>query len=144
MSLTSTTGTLPAGKDGPVPRIATVTLVVRDYDEAIAFYVDAVGFALLEDTDQGEGRRWVRVAPSGGGAVLLLAKAANAGELQRVGDQTGGRVCLFLETDDFGRDHARMTAAGVRFLEEPRAEPYGTVAVWEDLYGNRWDLIQQR
>jgi len=120
----------------------TVTVVVRDYDEAIAFYVDAAGFALLEDSDQGEGRRWVRVAPPGGGAALLLARAANPAELQRVGDQTGGRVSLFLETDDFTGDHARMSAAGVRFLEEPRREPYGTVAVWEDLYGNRWDLIE--
>jgi len=125
-----------------VRSIATVTLVVRDYDEAIAFYVDAVGLTLLEDTDQGEGRRWVRVAPPGGGAALLLAKAANPDELRRVGDQTGGRVALFLETDDFARDHARMTGGGVHFLEEPRREPYGTVAVWEDLYGNQWDLIQ--
>ena len=107
----------------------TVTVVVRDYDEAIAFYVDAAGFALLEDSDQGEGRRWVRVAPPGGGAALLLARAADPAELQRVGDQTGGRVSLFLETDDFTGDHARMSAAGVRFLEEPRREPYGTVAV---------------
>jgi len=125
-----------------VRSIVTVTVVVRDYDEAIAFYVDAAGFALLEDSDQGEGRRWVRVAPPGGGAALLLARAANPAELQRVGDQTGGRVSLFLETDDFTGDHARMSAAGVRFLEEPRREPYGTVAVWEDLYGNRWDLIE--
>ena len=125
-----------------MPGVATVTVVVRDYDEAIAFYVGAAGFTLLEDSDQGGGKRWVRVAPPGTGAVLLLAEAANPAELARVGDQTGGRVFLFLETDDFAAAHARMSDAGVRFLEQPRREPYGTVAVWEDVYGNRWDLIE--
>ena len=125
-------------------RIGTVTLVVRDYDEAITFYTGAVGFALVEDTDLGGGRRWVLVAPSGGETVVLLARADTAEEQSRVGDQTGGRVALFLETDDFAADHARMRTAGVRFLEEPRHESYGTVAVFEDLYGNRWDLIEPR
>ncbi|MCU1375260.1 MAG: extradiol dioxygenase [Actinomycetia bacterium] len=122
--------------------IPHVTLVVRDYDEAIRFYVDAVGFVLREDTDLGGGKRWVVVAPRDGGTGLLLAKASGAEQEARVGDQTGGRVAFFLETADFAADHARMTAAGVRFLEEPRHEPYATVAVFEDLYGNRWDLLQ--
>ena len=126
-----------------MPRISLTALLVADYDEAIAFYVGKCGFELREDTDQGGGKRWVVVAPKGGEAGLLLAKAV--GDQQpRIGDQTGGRVGLFLETDDFGRDHAAMTAAGVRFLEAPRQEPYGTVAVFEDLYGNRWDLIEPR
>lgn len=120
-----------------------VTLVVRDYDEAISFYVDKLGFELLEDTDLGGGKRWVRVRPPGsGGAAFLLAKAANEKQLARVGDQTGGRVGFFIETDDFERDYQRMIAAGVRFREPPRNEPYGRVAVFEDLYGNRMDLIQ--
>ena len=126
-----------------MPRIATVSLLVRDYDEAIAFYRDAVGFDLVEDTDLGGGRRWVRVRPpGGGGADLLLAQPSDDAQAARVGDQAGGRIWLFLETDDLARDHARMTAAGVRFREEPRHEPYGTVAVWEDLHGTPWDLIQ--
>ncbi|NWF29298.1 VOC family protein [Streptomyces sp. PKU-EA00015] len=124
--------------------IALVSLVVRDYDEAIAFYRDALGFDLVEDTDRGDSSRWVVVRPSGApaGTGLLLARAKNAGERASVGAQTGGRVGFFLHTDDFARDHARMTAAGVRFLEEPRYEPYGTVAVFEDLYGNKWDLLE--
>ena len=122
--------------------IPHVTLVVRDYDEAIRFYVDAVGFTLREDTDLGDGKRWVVVGPADGGAGLLLARAGGPEQSARIGDQTGGRVAFFLETDDFARDHARMAAAGVRFLEEPRHEPYATVAVFEDLYGNRWDLLQ--
>jgi catechol 2,3-dioxygenase-like lactoylglutathione lyase family enzyme len=122
--------------------IPHVTLVVRDYDEAIRFYVDAVGFELREDTDLGGGKRWVVVAPRDGGSGLLLAVASGPEQDARVGDQTGGRVGFFLETDDFAADHARMLAAGVRFLEEPRHEPYATVAVFEDLYGNRWDLLQ--
>ncbi|TLQ43095.1 VOC family protein [Streptomyces marianii] len=128
----------------PLPRIALVTLVVRDYDEAIAFYRDALGFALVEDTDRGDGSRWVVVRPGGetGGTDLLLARASDDEQSASVGAQTGGRVGFFLHTDDFARDHARMTAAGVRFLEEPRHEPYGSVAVFEDLYGNRWDLLQ--
>jgi catechol 2,3-dioxygenase-like lactoylglutathione lyase family enzyme len=127
-----------------VARIGSVTLVVRDYDEAIAFYVGALGFALVEDTDLGDGKRWVLVAPADGETTLLLAQASGAEQLARVGDQTGGRVALFLETDNFEVDHARMRTAGVRFLEEPRHEAYGTVAVFEDLYGNRWDLIEPR
>ena len=117
-----------------------VTLVVRDYDEAIRFYVDGLGFTLVEDTPQ-EDKRWV-VVSAGGGASLLLAQASSEEEKARVGDQTGGRVGFFLNTDDFDRDYARMTAFGVRFLEMPRDEVYGRVAVFEDLYGNRWDLLQ--
>ena len=125
-----------------MPRLATVSLLVHDLDEAIAFYRDAVGFDLVEDTDLGGGRRWVVVRPPGGDTGLLLAVPSDEAQAARVGDQAGGRVWLFLETDDFAGDHARMTAAGVRFREEPRHEPYGTVAVWEDLYGTPWDLIQ--
>jgi catechol 2,3-dioxygenase-like lactoylglutathione lyase family enzyme len=128
-----------------VSRLGLVTLVVREYDEAIAFFVDLLGFELVEDTALDEGKRWVVVAPPGGrGAALLLARAATGRERERVGDQTGGRVALFLFTDDFAGDHQRMLAAGVIFLEPPRHEPYGTVAVFEDLYGNRWDLIEDR
>ena len=123
-------------------RIAAVSLLVRDYDEAIDFYVGKLGFALSEDADMGGGKRWVRVTPKDGGASLLLAKAATAEQRAAVGNQAGGRVWLFLETDDFDRDHAAFTAAAVRFRETPRAEPYGKVAVFEDLYGNAWDLIQ--
>ncbi|WP_455360163.1 VOC family protein [Streptomyces sp. SYSU K21746] len=123
--------------------IALVTLVVRDYDEAIGFYTDALGFELIEDTPRSDGSRWVVVRPAGtGSTALLLARAKDGDQRERVGDQTGGRVGFFLHTDDFTADHARMTAAGVRFLEEPRHEPYGSVAVFEDLYGNRWDLLQ--
>ncbi|GGT18486.1 VOC family protein [Streptomyces purpureus] len=124
--------------------IALVTLVVRDYDEAIAFYTDSLGFTLVEDTDRGDGSRWVVVRPPGatGGTDLLLARAKDDRQAAAVGAQTGGRVGFFLHTHDFAADHARMLAAGVRFLEEPRHEPYGSVAVFEDLYGNRWDLLQ--
>ncbi|WP_349256809.1 VOC family protein [Phenylobacterium sp.] len=125
-------------------RQTLTALLVRDYDEAIGFYVGKAGFTLVEDADQGGGKRWVVVRPSGGGAGLLLAKAVSEAQTQRIGDQTGGRVFLFLETDDFTADHARMTGAGVRFLEAPRHEPYGVVAVFEDLYGNRWDLIEPK
>ncbi|WP_329379819.1 VOC family protein [Streptomyces sp. NBC_01716] len=125
-----------------MPHIALVTLVVRDYDEAIAFYTGSLGFELVEDTDRGDGSRWVAVRPRGGAGALLLARAADDAQRASVGAQTGGRVGFFLHTDDFARDHARMTAAGVRFLEDPRHEPYGTVSVFEDLYGNRWDLLQ--
>ncbi len=121
--------------------LALVSLLVRDYDEAIAFFTGPLGFALTEDTDIGAGKRWV-VVSAGGGAALLLARAVDARQERAVGDQFGGRVGFFLETDDFARDHARMTAAGVRFLEDPRREAYGEVAVFEDLYGNRWDLLQ--
>jgi catechol 2,3-dioxygenase-like lactoylglutathione lyase family enzyme len=123
--------------------IGLVTLVVRDYDEAIDFYVRIAGFRLVEDTRLDDRKRWVVVSPPGAGETgLLLARAATAGQRDRIGDQTGGRVALFLRTADFWRDYQRMRAAGVSFLEPPRHEPYGTVAVFEDLYGNRWDLIQ--
>ena len=122
-------------------RLSLTALLVRDYDEALAFYVGKLGFELVEDTDQGGGKRWVVVRPKGSDAGLLLARATGA-QAARIGDQAGGRVFLFLETDDFARDHAAFTAAGVRFLEAPRREPYGRVAVFEDLYGTRWDLIQ--
>ena len=124
-------------------RIAQVALLVSDYDDAIRFYVDAVGFRLVADDAEGNGKRWVVVAsPGAGGLSLLLARADSDIQRARVGDQAGGRVFLFLETEDFASDHRRMRAAGVRFLEAPRHEPYGTVAVFEDLYGNKWDLIQ--
>lgn len=126
-------------------RIATVTLVVADYDEAIRWYVDRAGFTLTSDVDLGGGKRWVTVEPmNGGGARLLLAKADGAKQLASIGNQTGGRVAFFLETDDFARDHAAMLARGVEFREAPRHEPYGTVAVLADLYGNLWDLIQPK
>jgi catechol 2,3-dioxygenase-like lactoylglutathione lyase family enzyme len=124
--------------------IANVALVVADYDEAIAFYVDLLGFSLLDDTPLGDGKRWVRVAPAETGTALLLARADGPEQSAHIGDQTGGRVFLFLETDDFARDHALFSSRGVRFLEEPRFEAYGTVAVFEDLYGNRWDLIEPK
>jgi catechol 2,3-dioxygenase-like lactoylglutathione lyase family enzyme len=125
--------------------IAHIALVVRDYDEAIDYYTRALGFELIEDTPRGPGKRWVLVAPRGGnGMSLLLAQAANDEQVSRIGNQTGGRVFLFLHTDDFARDHRDFSARGVRFIETPRHEPYGTVAVFEDLYGNRWDLIEYR
>ncbi|MEU0005529.1 VOC family protein [Streptomyces sp. NPDC006314] len=125
-------------------RVALVTLVVDDYDEAIRFYTEALGFRLAEDAPRPDGSRWVVVQPGGDATAtgLLLARAKDEDQRSRVGDQTGGRVGFFLHTDDFARDHARMTAAGVTFLEKPRHEPYGTVAVFRDLYGNRWDLLQ--
>jgi catechol 2,3-dioxygenase-like lactoylglutathione lyase family enzyme len=122
--------------------LATVALVVRDYDEAIAWFTSVLGFTLEQDIVQ-PGKRWVVVAPNNAsGARLLLARADRPEQKARIGDQTGGRVFLFLETDDFARDHAAMTATGVRFLEAPRRETYGTVAVFEDLYGNKWDLLE--
>ena len=124
--------------------LGLATLVVRDYDEAIAFYTGALGFELREDTALGDGKRWVVVGPPGARTGLLLAKADGPEQEARAGDQTGGRVAFFLHTDDFARDHERMRAAGVRFEEPPRHEPYGTVAVFRDLYGNRWDLIEPR
>jgi predicted enzyme related to lactoylglutathione lyase len=123
-------------------RLALTALLVRDYDDAIAFYVGQAGFELVEDTDMGGGKRWVVVRPRGSQGGLLLARAVGD-QLRSVGDQAGGRVFLFLETDDFAGDHARMSAAGVKFLEEPRHEPYGSVAVFEDLYGTKFDLIQR-
>ncbi|MFD3875330.1 VOC family protein [Streptomyces sp. NPDC058623] len=123
--------------------IALTALVVHDYDEAIDFYTRALGFDLVEDTERPDGSRWVVVRPPGAEeSALLLARAKDDAQRSRVGDQTGGRVGFFLYTDDFARDHARMTAEGVHFLEEPRHEAYGSVAVFEDLYGNRWDLLQ--
>ena len=123
--------------------IATVALVVRDYDEAARWYTGKLGFVLAEDADLGGGRRWVTLAGTGG-ARLLLAKAEGESQASRIGDQTGGRVFLFLETDDFARDHAAMLAKGVSFREQPRHEAYGTVAVFADLYGNLWDLIEPK
>lgn len=123
-------------------RLGAVSLLVRDYDEAIAFYVGKLGFDLSEDTDMGGGKRWVRVTPKGGKTSLLLARATTDEQRARIGDQAGGRVWLFLETDDFARDHAAWTAAGVVFREAPRRESYGRVVVFEDLYGNAWDLIE--
>lgn len=126
-----------------MPHIGALALVVRDYDEAIAFYRDKLGFTLVEDTPLGPNKRWVRLAPPGSTETrLLLAKAATPEQAARIGDQTGGRVFLFLETDDFQRDYAHMRAQGVRFREAPRREAYGTVAVFEDLYGTLWDLLQ--
>ena len=123
--------------------IALVTLVVRDYDEAIIFFTEASRFAVIEDTPLGDGKRWVVVAPpEGRGAALLLAQAATPEQAAHVGNQTGGRVAFFLHTDDFWRDYRHMQAHGVRFAEEPRHEPYGVVVVFFDLYGNRWDLVQ--
>ena len=121
-------------------RISALALVVPDYDAAIAFYVGRLGFHLTEDIDQGR-KRWVTVEPPGGGTRLVLAQAEGAAQTAAIGNQAGGRVFLFLTTDDFSRDHAAMLAAGVQFEETPRAEPYGTVAVWRDPFGNRWDLI---
>jgi catechol 2,3-dioxygenase-like lactoylglutathione lyase family enzyme len=126
-----------------VPQLALVSLLVRDYDEALAFYVGRLGFRLVEDTPRGGGKRWVVVRPPGeGGAALLLARAEGERQAAAVGWQGGGRVWLFLHTDDFTRDHAAFQARGGRFLEPPRREPYGQVAVFEDLYGARWDLIE--
>ena len=123
-------------------RIGAISLLVRDYDEAIAFYVGKLGFDLSEDTDMGGGKRWVRVTPKGGETSLLLARATTPAQSAQVGDQAGGRVWLFLETDDLMRDHAAWLAAGVMFREAPRSESYGKVVVFEDLYGNAWDLIE--
>lgn len=123
--------------------IGLVALVVEDYNEAIEFYTRKLGFRLVEDTPRGPDKRWVVVAPPGSSeAHLLLARAANPRQRASIGNQTGGRVFLFLETDDFYRDYRAMLANGVTFCETPRNESYGTVAVFEDLYGNRWDLLQ--
>ncbi len=125
--------------------ISQFALLVRDYDEAIDFFTRALRFALLEDCALGGGKRWVRVAPPGGaGCALLLARAATSEQERFVGNQSGGRVLMFLETDDFARDYAHMRAQGVRFTEEPRHEEYGTVVVFLDLYGNKWDLIGRK
>ncbi len=121
--------------------LVLTALLVRDYDEALAYFTVALGFELREDTRLPGGKRWVVVGPRGGGG-LLLAQAATDRQRALIGGQGGGRVFLFLETDDFAHDHAQFTDRGVRFVEPPRREPYGQVAVFEDLYGNRWDLIE--
>ena len=130
-------------------RLGLVTFVAREYDEAIGFFVGKLDFELVEDTDMGEGKRWVVVAPAGGSnsglnssASLLIARAVTDGEKASVGNQAGGRVAFFLNTDNFDRDYANWSARGVKFREQPRHEVYGTVAVFEDLYGAPWDLIQ--
>lgn len=125
-------------------RISQLALVVRDYDEAIAFYVGKLGFVLVEDTDMGNGKRWVRVSPEPGGTELLLARAVNEAQGSRIGNQSGGRVFLFIETDDLRRDYEAWRALGVEFTESPREEAYGLVVVFKDLYGNRIDLIERR
>jgi catechol 2,3-dioxygenase-like lactoylglutathione lyase family enzyme len=124
--------------------LGLITLVVRDYDEAIDFYLGKLDFILREDRHLSATKRWVVVAPKPEGAGLLLAQAADERQAGAIGNQSGGRVFLFLETDDFARDHALYTERGVRFLEAPRHEAYGTVAVFEDLHGNRWDLIERK
>lgn len=127
------------------PFISAVALVIPDYDEAIAYYTQVLGFDLIEDSPREPGKRWVLVAPSGShGTRLLLARAATPAQRERIGDQTGGRVFLFLHTDDFWRDHAAYVARGVEFVEAPREESYATVAVFKDRYGNRWDLIEPK
>lgn len=126
-------------------RIVHLALVVDDYDDAIQFYTEKLNFVLLEDTVLSETKRWVRVAPAGaGGCALLLAKADGDEQRSRVGNQTGGRVFLFMHTDDFWRDYRSMVANGVHFVRQPSEEAYGTVAVFEDLYGNLWDLIEPK
>lgn len=124
--------------------LSKITLVVRDYDEAIAYFIGVLGFRLVENTDMGGGKRWVVVSPGEGSADILLAKGAKEAQLARAGDQTGGRVAFFLDTDDFDRDHAAFLARGVNFLEAPREEAYGKVAVFADIYGNKWDLVQPK
>lgn len=125
--------------------LAHVTFLVRDYDESIAFFTGALGFQLVEDTAMNDGKRWVVVAPPGSdGTSLLLARASTPEQMAHVGNQTGGRVFLFLHTDDFQRDYDRMQSHGVRFAEQPRDEAYGIVVVFLDLYGNKWDLIQPK
>ena len=124
-------------------QIAAIALLVRDYDEAIDYYTRVLGFDLIEDTPLADDKRWVRVAPAGGrGTALLLARAVGEAQTAHIGDQTGGRVFLFLHTDDFWRDFAAMRSRGVQFAEEPRREAYGTVAAFVALYGNRWDLLE--
>ncbi|MGF1687444.1 VOC family protein [Photobacterium japonica] len=124
-------------------QIGNIALVVDNYDDAIAFYTQKLQFTLVEDTDLGGGKRWVQVSPpNGNGTNLLLAQASNEAQQQAVGNQTGGRVFLFLQTNDFWRDYGLMKANGVVFNEEPRVEDYGTVVVFQDLYGNKWDLLQ--
>ena len=121
--------------------LGKIALVVADYDEALDYFVGTLGFDQLEDTDMDGGKRWVVVAPSGGGCALLLAKAKNDEQRAAIGKQTGGRVFLFLESQDFDRDYQRYDELGVDFIEEPRRETYGKVVVFRDLYGNLWDLV---
>lgn len=126
-------------------KIATLAYLVRDYDEARDWFVEKLGFVVIEDARLSDAKRWVVVAPGGeNGAALLLARADGERQRVAVGAQSAGRVFLFLETDDFDRDHLSMVSNGVRFLEAPRIEPYGKVAVFEDLYGSKWDLIERR
>jgi lactoylglutathione lyase len=126
-------------------RIGLITLVVNDYDKAISFYVHKLGFTLREDAALSAEKRWVVVSPAHDAeTAILLARAVQPRQASEIGDQTGGRVFLFLETDDFWRDFDALSGKGVHFLENPRTEPYGVVAVFEDLYGNRWDLIQRK
>lgn len=125
--------------------IALVTFVVREYEEALSFFTDALRFTVIEDRQLGEGKRWLAVAPrESTGASLLLAKAATAEQQAHVGSQTGGRVAFFLETSDFWNDYRHMQTHGIKFAEEPRDEPYGRVVVFSDLYGNKWDLLQRK
>jgi catechol 2,3-dioxygenase-like lactoylglutathione lyase family enzyme len=124
--------------------LSSIAIVVRDYDEALAYYTDTLGFECVEDTPLGGGKRFVRVRPPGSEASLLLARASGDAQQAAIGNQTGGRVFLFLDTDDFGRDYAAYRSRGVAFREEPRQEAYGTVAVFADLYGNLWDLVERK
>jgi catechol 2,3-dioxygenase-like lactoylglutathione lyase family enzyme len=124
-------------------RISNIALVVEDYDDAIAFYTEKLNFQLIEDTDLGGGKRWVQISPpNANGTNILLAKASNEQQQQSVGNQAGGRVFLFLQTNDFWRDYQQMKQCGVEFIEEPRVEEYGTVVVFKDLYGTKWDLLE--
>jgi lactoylglutathione lyase len=136
-------------KDAGIPitkmtqNLGNIALIVREYDEALNFYTQSLRFQLIEDTNLGDGKRWVRVRPPGStGTDLLLAKAVDPEQASHIGNQTGGRVFLFLHTDDFWRDYRAMTERGVKFVRPPSEESYGTVAVFEDLYGNQWDLLQ--
>ena len=125
-------------------KLSAVTFLVRDYDEAIAWFESVLGFSLIEDSNMGYGKRWVLVAPHANDVRLLLAQAVGQAQIEATGKAAGGRVAFFLNTENFVQDHARMIAAGVEFKEPPRHEPYGTVAVFADLYGNLWDLIEPR
>jgi catechol 2,3-dioxygenase-like lactoylglutathione lyase family enzyme len=125
-------------------QLGQLALLVSDYDEAIRYYTDVLDFELLEDTVMSESKRWVRVAPPGSSCHLLLAKAANEAQQKQIGFQAGGRVFLFLYTDDFWRDYRKYTSRGVEFVREPAKEAYGTVSVFKDLYGNLWDLIEPK
>lgn len=126
----------------PKQHLTHVTLVVRDYDEAISYYTDKLNFDLIKDIDLGDGKRWVLVSPKNSQCQLVLGKAVGAEQEAAIGNQTGGRVFMFLHTTDFWTNYEQMQSKGVIFKEEPRAEPYGTVVVFEDLYGNLWDLLQ--